>query len=92
MSDRKIGRNSKLYYNKCHKCGKDFPTTHPTEDVHCYKCKEDIKGNKPIQAGNSYGVQFLCSHCEFPKNDTLTWDMKYCWNCGCKLDWDEWNK
>lgn len=43
----------------------------------------------PIIAGDSYGVQFLCSACDFPKNDTLTMDMKYCWNCGIKLDWSE---
>jgi len=43
----------------------------------------------PIQAGDSYGVQFLCSNCNFPPNDTLTMDMRYCWNCGAKLDWQE---
>jgi hypothetical protein len=41
---------------------------------------------KPIEAGDSCGIQFLCSNCNFPKNDTLTFDMKYCWNCGCEID------
>ena len=46
----------------------------------------------PIKSGNSHGIQFLCSRCAFPDNDTLTMDMNYCFNCGCKLDWSEWNK
>ena len=45
---------------------------------------------KPITSGDSLGIQFLCSNCNFPKNDTLTFDMKYCWNCGCGIDWSEW--
>ena len=40
----------------------------------------------PIVAGDSYGIQFLCSACDFPKDETLTMDMKHCWNCGVKLD------
>lgn len=44
----------------------------------------------PITAGDSGGIQFLCSVCDFPKNDTLTMDMSFCWNCGIKLDWSEW--
>lgn len=43
----------------------------------------------PIVAGNSYGIQFLCSACDFPKDETLTMDMKHCWNCGVKLDWSK---
>ena len=46
--------------------------------------------SKPIEAGDSYGIQWLCPNCDFPSNDTLTMDMKYCWNCGIKLDWSEW--
>jgi hypothetical protein len=43
----------------------------------------------PIVAGDSYGIQFLCSACDFPKDETLTMDMKHCWNCGVKLDWEK---
>jgi len=48
--------------------------------------------NKPIQAGDSHGAQFLCPSCDFPKNDTLSLEMKYCFNCGTKLDWSDFNK
>jgi hypothetical protein len=43
----------------------------------------------PIVVGNSYGIQFLCSACDFPEDETLTMDMKHCWNCGVKLDWSK---
>jgi len=52
----------------------------------------DQEGCKPITQGNPESIQFLCSQCSFPENDTLTMDMKYCWNCGCRLDWREWNE
>ena len=54
---------------------------------------KDIKDNdmnKPLEIGNSDAIIFYCSKCDFPKNDTLTFDMKYCWNCGVKLDWSDW--
>jgi len=56
----------------------------------CSRFSDGVLCAVPIQAGDSNGVQFLCSKCNFPKNDTLTMDMKYCWNCGIKLDWSEW--
>lgn len=51
--------------------------------------KWEAKDYKPIIAGDSYGIQHLCSACDFPKEDTLTFDMKYCWNCGAKIDWSD---
>jgi hypothetical protein len=50
-------------------------------------------GYKPIEAGDSYGLFLYCSNCDFPKGETLIIDeMKYCWNCGAKIDWSDWNK
>ena len=46
---------------------------------------------KPVQEGNNYGVRYVCN-CDFPEDDTLTLDMKYCFNCGTKLDWSEYNE
>lgn len=91
MSDIKIGKNSKIHWCKCKKCHKGFSTIYCYDDM-CPQCKQDMQGYKPVQFGSGYGVQFLCSNCDFPKNDTLTFDMKYCWNCGCKLDWSEWEE
>lgn len=45
---------------------------------------------KPVCWGNSYGIQYHCPNCNFPENDTLTFDMKYCFNCGSNIDWSEW--
>jgi hypothetical protein len=47
---------------------------------------------KPIAVGDSHSIQHLCSNCDFPKEDTLTLDMKYCFNCGCKLDWSDYEE
>ena len=47
---------------------------------------------KPIEVGDSYGVQFLCSRCDFPKNETLVFEFKYCPFCGAEIDWSEWDK
>jgi len=52
----------------------------------------DGRKHKPIEAGNSYGIEYRCSHCDFPKNETLLWRDRYCWNCGCELDWSEWEE
>lgn len=77
------------YIHVCKLCKKVFTSLNSVEEPHCYKCR---KGYKPILAGNSYGVQFLCSFCDFPKYDTLTFDMKYCWNCGAEIDWNDWEE
>jgi hypothetical protein len=50
------------------------------------------KKHKPIEAGNSYGMEYRCSNCDFPENETLLWSDKYCMNCGCELDWSEWEE
>ena len=55
--------------------------------------KGEHKKYKPIEAGDSYGLQFICSHCtDFPKVESLTIDMKYCFNCGVLLDWSDWSR
>jgi len=45
--------------------------------------------SKPVHEGDKYASSFTCANCDFPQNDTLTTDMKYCFNCGIKLDWSD---
>ena len=58
----------------------------------CAECDKSCKPygvtSRPICAGDSHAGRFVCSICDFPKYDTLTTDMKYCFNCGVKIDWD----
>lgn len=51
--------------------------------------QEKTHSYKPLQAGDSNGVQFQCFVCSC---DELTMDMNYCPKCGCKLDWSEWEE
>lgn len=77
----------KMYiYSQCNKCGYKFYG----DDNANHICIDNVTLNVvPITTGDSNGVQFLCSSCDFPKNDTLTLNMKYCWNCGIKIDWSQ---
>lgn len=87
-----IRKDDQIYTRKCECCGYLFSNNYPFNEIYCPKCEQSKRGYKPIESGNSYGVQFLCSCCNFPKYDTLTFDMKYCWFCGARIDWSGWEE
>ncbi len=56
----------------------------------CQMCDAIGKEYKPMLIGNPEGNRYFCSNCDFPENETLVIEEKYCFNCGCKLDWSDW--
>jgi ribosomal protein L37AE/L43A len=88
MSNTKISE-----FDECYHCVNTEHVVVPKDIELCRSCGgsmreyEPIIAVVPIEAGDSNGIQHICPNCDFPKDDTLLWDMNYCFNCGAKLDW-----